>query len=155
MIFWDCFSYLYKIPDIPGYRVSVSKAILSHLKHVSLNFVGKCKTRYRASWIDHAMFSLISELFLTFCLINLSIKCNHLNIFCLKFSVRQVCQISPNRIITENRDKMLEFVRKIETFNDSTVSARLINILVPPLCQVDLDPEVYILYASCSPSGFT
>ena len=59
-----------------------------------------------------------------------------------KFTALQVCQISPNRIITENRDKILEFVRKIETFNDSTVSARLINILVPPLCHVDLDYEV-------------
>ncbi|XP_063685389.1 uncharacterized protein LOC134819381 isoform X2 [Bolinopsis microptera] len=34
LIFWDCFLYLYKIPDIPGYKDSVSKAILNHLKRV-------------------------------------------------------------------------------------------------------------------------
>ncbi|KAL5267929.1 hypothetical protein ACHWQZ_G004846 [Mnemiopsis leidyi] len=94
-IFWDCFTYLYKVPDIPGYQVNVSKAILSHLKHV--------------------------------------------------------CQTSPKRIVTENRDRMFDFVRKIETYHDSDVSARLVNVLVPPICQVELDSEVgWLLFSTFS-----
>ena len=46
---------------------------------------------------------------------------------------------------------MFDFVRKIETYHDSDVSARLVNVLVTPICQVELDSEVgWLLFSTFS-----
>ena len=59
--------------------------------------------------------------------------CSYVPQMCLKFT---------KRIMKENHDKILDFLKRVEQYKDHEMSTRLVNILIPPLCRIEATNDV-------------
>ena len=54
----------------------------------------------------------------------------------------QMCLKHNKRIIKENQEKIVEFLKKVEQHKDYETTTKLLNILTPPLCRIEGFSEV-------------
>ena len=54
----------------------------------------------------------------------------------------QVCRRNPQRVITENQERISEFLGKVEQYPDYDTTARLVNVIIPTICKAELTHEV-------------